>query len=46
MFLLKKQICGCRENRKVDSWRNPLMSAFFLMGEATAEGRLDKLFAR
>ena len=25
----------------MDSWRNALMRAFFLMGEATAEGRLD-----
>ena len=40
MFLPKKRLWGCRENKKVDSWRNPLMSAFFLMGEATAEGRL------
>ena len=43
MFLPKKRLWGCRENRKVDSWRNPLMSAFFLMGEATAEARLYKL---
>ena len=45
MFLLKKRLCGFRENKKVDSWRNALMRAFFQMG-ATAEGRLDKLFAR
>ena len=32
--------------KKWDSWRKALMRAFFLMGEATAEGRLDKLFAR
>ena len=46
MFLLKKQICGCRGKKEMDSRRKALMRAFFLMGEATAEGRLDKLFAR